>query len=301
MTRKKIVVTGASGFVAGSVLHFGAMEHEIHAFSQGEGLLEHPHIHWHRIEIEDRACIEETIRSIQPDALIHVAAIADIDFCENNPDIARAVNVEYTHVLAEVCAAQSIRMVFVSTDNVYDGHDGPYTAKCAANPVNYYGQTKVAAEAVVRELLPDSVIARLALVMGFPIIGGGNSFVMRMIAQWEKGESVGVPDNEIRSPIDIVTAGHALLELAIGDCRGVVLLGGADGLDRIDLVRQLAPAFGYASEMVHAFDPSNLPGRANRPVSVIFDMEESRAVLTTPIVGIAEVVELLRPFQRNAD
>lgn len=301
MARKKIVVTGASGFVAGSVLHFGLMDYEIHAFSRGAAPLTHPNLKWHSINPDDRKSLSNLLESIRPDAIIHLAALADIDYCENNSEIANAVNVGYTTALAEICAELGIRMVFVSTDNVYDGKRPSYTAESDSHPVNHYGQTKVDAELVVREIVPDHAIARLALVMGFPIIGGGNSFLMRMIAQWEKGESVGVPDNEIRSPIDVVTAGHALLELATNDFRGTILLGGTEGLNRIDLVRQVADGFGYSQDQVHPFDPTNLPGRADRPRSVTFDVSDTNRILDTPMVGIEEAIGLLRPFQSRAN
>lgn len=293
----RIVVTGASGFVAGSVLHFGSEQHEIHALTRSGPVANVPNVIWHTLAEANPAQINTCLSDIRPDAIIHCAAIANIDHCENNQDEAHAANVELTRILAEACNRQQARMVFVSTDNVYDGKSSPVRASDPTEPVNIYGATKVEAESVVRETLGNAVVARLALVMGFPIIGGGNSFLMRMIEQWEKGESVGVPDNEIRSPIDVVTAGRALIELATHDFCGTLLLGGVEGLNRIDLVRQVAGHFGYSSELVHPFDPTQLPGRADRPLSVIFDMGETRAILDTPIVDVAAACELVKPFR----
>lgn len=294
----RILVTGATGFVAGSVLHFGAQQHEIHALTRSSGIAELPNLTWHSVDPFDTTALNAIFEALQPDALIHAAAIANIDFCENNQFEARAANVDFTQLLADTCARHNTRMVFVSTDNVYDGATSPVRADDPTEPVNFYGATKVEAEEIVRTVVPSHAIARLALVVGFPIIGGGNSFLMRMIEQWEGGESVGVPDNEIRSPIDVVTAGRALLELATNDFRGTLLLGGAEGLNRIELVRKLAGHFGYSSEMVHPFDPTQIPGRADRPLSVIFDVEPTRAILSTPMVNVADAVDLVRPFQR---
>lgn len=297
MSRKKIIVTGASGFVAGSIIYFGVKEYEIHALSRGESLYEHENLHWHTLDIGDTEGLSALFGEINPDAIIHAAAIADIDYCAQNPDTAHAVNVAYTQRLAELARDHHTRMVFVSTDNVFDGKQGLYTETSPTDPVNYYGQTKLEAEQIVLNTVKDAVVARLALVMGFPIIGGGNSFLMRMVAQWEAGESVGVPDNEIRSPIDLVTAGHALLELAATGTQGVILLGGLDRLHRIDLVKQLAEGLGYNPEMVHAFDPGKLPGRADRPESVLFDMRYTKGVLGTPIVMVQDAIKLIKPFE----
>lgn len=297
MSSKKIIVTGASGFVAGSVVYHGARDYSIHAVSRGKCIYDHESVHWHSLELDDQSGLEALFASVQPDTVIHVAAIADIDYCENNREEAYAVNVDYTRRLAKLCQASGARMVFVSTDNVYDGTQPYNTHSDLVGPVNYYGQTKVEAEHIVLDTVESAVVGRLALVMGFPIIGGGNSFLMRMIAQWEAGDSVGVPDNEVRSPIDLVTAGLALIELATNSVQGVVLLGGLDVGPRIDLVKKLAAGFGYDADKVHPFDPSQLPGRGERPETVIFDGAHTKAVLHTPMLSIEEAIPLMQVFQ----
>ena len=294
----RILVTGATGFVAGSALHFGAHKHEIHAVTRSRAISNVGNVTWHTLEPSDVDSITTLFGTLRPDALIHAAAIANIDFCENHQDEARAANVDFTRTLADACAAHDTRMVFVSTDNVYDGQSSPVKAEDPVAPVNFYGTTKVEAEKFVRNTVPNHAIARLALVMGFPIVGGGNSFLMRMIEQWQNGQSVGVPDNEIRSPIDVVTAGNALVELATHAFTGTLLLGGDEGLNRIDLVRKVAKHFGYSPDLVHPFDPTQLPGRADRPLSVVFDVEETKRILKTPIVDVEEAVRLVKPFQR---
>jgi dTDP-4-dehydrorhamnose reductase len=297
MANKKIIVTGASGFVGGSVVYHGAQNHTIYALSRGECIYDHASVHWHTLEYDDQERLAEIFNTVQPDAVIHVAAIADIDYCENNQDEAYKVNVDYTCRLAQLCKKSDTRMVFVSTDNVYDGTQPVNTHTDPVSPVNYYGQTKVKAEQIVLDTVADTAIARLALVMGFPIIGGGNSFLMRMITQWEAGDSVGVPDNEVRSPIDLITAGLALIEMANNTSQGVVLLAGLDAGSRIELVKQLAIGFGYDPEQVHPFYPSQLRGRGERPETVICDTSHTREVLETPMLNIEMAIPLMQPFQ----
>ena len=297
LSRKKILVTGASGFVAGSVLYFGAEEYEIHAISRGRSLYEHENVHWHTLGIEDHVGLSVLFEGLRPDAIIHTAAFADIDYCEQNRSIANEVNVDYTERLAELARQHQVRMVYVSTDNVFDGFCELYTESSSAEPINYYGHTKLEAEKIVLNTVPDSIVCRLALVMGFPVIGGGNSFLARIVAKWDDGESVGVPDNEMRSPIDVVTAGRALLELATTETRGVILLGGLDRLRRFDLVRRLAEGLGYDPGLVHVFDPINLDGRADRPESVLFDMSYAQNVLETRIVSLDDAIAQIEPFK----
>src|SRR5258708_6228805 len=114
--RKKLIVTGASGFVAGSVLAQAGDEWQVHAVSRGEPLARRDHFFWHVCDPLVPAHWTQLFHEVRPDAVIHTAALADIDFCQAHPDLARTVNVELTHRLAEICAAADCKFVLCSTD-----------------------------------------------------------------------------------------------------------------------------------------------------------------------------------------
>ena len=107
---------------------------------------------------------------VRPQAVIHTAALADIDVCQAQPELARAVNVNFTSALAELCADTAARLVFCSTDTIFDGEHAPYSEADVPGPVNFYAETKVEAERIVSSLGANAVIARLSLVMGLPTI-----------------------------------------------------------------------------------------------------------------------------------
>ena len=229
----KLLVTGANGFVAGSVLAQAAGGWEVHAVSRQDAVAGPSHIQWHKCDTLVSRDLAEVMRRIRPDAIIHTAAVADIDLAERDRNPARAVNVEMTQVLVKGCNELGARIVFCSTDNIFDGEHAPYRETDTAVPVNYYAATKVEAEHCVLPLGKQGVIARLALVAGLPMLGSGNSFVVRLLATLRAGGKITVPaSHEIRSPIDIVTAGAALLELAGGDHHGIFHLAGNDRLSR---------------------------------------------------------------------
>src|SRR5436190_23990780 len=204
---RKLLVTGAQGFVAGSVLTQAGREWEVHAVSRGRATEDTKRFTWHSCEPLRPQELEKVFRGIQPDVVIHSVAIADIDVAEQNRALARAVNVEITRSLVNLCGEIGCRMVFCSTDNVFDGEHGHYSEPDTAAPVNYYGPTKVEAEQSVSRLGAQAVIARLAIVMGLPVMGSGNSFLARMLRTMEEGRPVIVPAQEVRTPLDVITAG----------------------------------------------------------------------------------------------
>src|SRR6185436_1841840 len=119
MIRKKLLLTGAQGFVAGSVLVQAGDKWEVHGLSRGpepQTRLAPGSWHWHQFDPLDKTPLTQLFAQLRPHCVVHTAAVADIDFCEKHPDLARAVNVELTRTLAELCTETGARFVFCSTD-----------------------------------------------------------------------------------------------------------------------------------------------------------------------------------------
>jgi dTDP-4-dehydrorhamnose reductase len=289
--RQHLLVTGAHGFVAGSVLAQAGPDWELHAMSRGEPLLRGPRITWHQCDPSDPAALAAVFRESKPAAVIHAAALADIDFCQSNPGPARRVNVDLTRSLATLCSNAGARLVFCSTDTVFDGERAPYREQDPTGAVNLYAETKVQAEEIVLGLGPRAVVARLALVVGLPVLGAGNSFLARLAASLKAGREVAVPAREVRTPIDVLTAGRALLELAHGRLHGCIHLAGNDRLNRLELTRRIAVRLGLSAERV--VDAAPAPGRAARPRDVSLDNTLARQRLTTPMLAFDDGLSLV--------
>jgi dTDP-4-dehydrorhamnose reductase len=291
--RRKLLVTGANGFVAGSVLAQAGAEWEVHALSRGEAITRREGRRWHRFDPLQPGRLAEFFQEARPDAVIHTAALSDVDYCQAHPELARAVNVGLTRALAELCAGAGAKLVLCSTDTVFDGGHAPYREEDPPGPVNLYAQTKVAAEQIAHQLGARAVIARLALVAGLPVMGAGNSFLARMLAALKEGRRVSGFTHEVRTPIDVITLGRALLELAAGDHHGIFHLAGNSRLSRFEIAQQVAARFGFPPSLVVAQAPALLPGRAPRPRDVSLDNRKARAQLKTPMLTFADGLSLV--------
>jgi dTDP-4-dehydrorhamnose reductase len=291
--KQRLLVTGAQGFVAGSVLAQAGPEWEMHAVSRGAPPKETGRFAWHSCDPLNRRELEDLFRRIQPNALIHTAAIADIDVAQQKQDLARAVNVEMTGTLVNLCADTGCRMVHCCTDTVFDGEHAPYSEDDETRPVNYYGQTKVEAERLVKVLGSSGVIARLAIVIGLPVMGAGNSFLARMIRSLREGQTVIVPTQEARTPVDVITAGRALLELAGTAHTGIFHLAGNERLNRMEMAQRIAARLQLDSTLLKAQSPAELAGRAPRPRDVSLDNCRARGQLQTPMVNFDDALSLV--------
>jgi dTDP-4-dehydrorhamnose reductase len=295
----RLAITGGGGFVAGSVIQQTPADWEVHAISGKEPLTRRPGLVWHIVDLKQPADVRATFEAIEPDVVIHAAAIGDIDFCENHPDVARVMNLELSQSVAESCVRGKSRLIYLSTDNVFDGTRGNYAEEDRPAPINEYARTKTASEAVVVEGVADAVIARVALVMGFGLLGRGSSFLERTVPMFREGRTIYVPPEEIRTPIDVVTLGRALLELAAGDFRGVVHLAGSEALDRVSLTRRLAERLGFSPDVVVPRSSAAITGRAPRPRDVSLNNAQSRTLLKTPMRDFDSALDLILEVSGN--
>lgn len=298
--KKRLLVTGAKGFVAGSVVWLAGDEWEVHALVRSEVSMPRPGIIPHVFDLLDAPRLRDAFLEIQPHAVIHAAAIADIDYCESHKDEAEAVNVGVTREIASLCGDNNVRLVSLSTDTVFDGVKGNYTEQDPPGPINFYAETKAAAEKIVLGGGVNAAVPRLSLVMGLPMLAAGNSFLSRMITSLEQDREVGVPEDEIRTPVDVITLGRALLELAGNDYQGLIHLAGNDCMSRYEMSLRIADRLGYSRNLIAAKNSSGMTGRAARPRDASMNNGAARAALKTPMLGLADGLELVLETKKGA-
>ena len=293
----KLLVTGINGFVAGSILAHARKKWEVHGVDITETAGLPSDIRAHQLDLTNPVKLAELFDQIRPDAVIHTAAIANIDVCENKQDLAWKVNVEITKSLAELCQKNGTKMIVCSTDTVFDGIKGDYLESDSPNGVNFYAKTKIEAEKIVLGASSKNIVARLSLVMGMPVLGKGNSFLADMIEKLKKGETVKFPANEIRTPVDVITLGSALAELAGSSYGGVIHLSGSTKINRYQMAILIAEQLGLNPELIEGTDSNALAGRAPRPNDASMKNELAGKLLKTPMRTLAEGLDLTLNFK----
>lgn len=190
----KIFVTGVGGQLGYDVLNeLKRRGHE----SFGSDITESADI---QLDITDKNAVETVLKKVQPDAVIHCAAWTAVDAAEDekNRAMVYAVNVTGTKNIAEACKDLGCKMVYISTDYVFNGQGTePWQADCKEYaPLNYYGQTKLEGELAVSEILDKFFIVRIAWVFGL----NGKNFIKTMINVGKKHDSVRVVNDQIGTP-----------------------------------------------------------------------------------------------------
>lgn len=156
----KLLLTGVSGLLGINFAQELMQEHEIIGVDRGK-LVSAP-FKILKQDLLDAGSVEKILDAAQPDWIVNCAALADLDACENNPDLAKRLNMDLPRQLARACKTRSIPLVHISTDAVFDGEkDGFYTEDDKPNPLSVYAKTKLDGEWAVLTENPQAIVARV--------------------------------------------------------------------------------------------------------------------------------------------
>ncbi len=243
------------------------------------------------MDITDADSVRAAFDAAQPRFVALLAALSDIDRAERERDVATTINVQGAIHVAEACAASGTRLLYTSTDAVFDGERPPYRETDPPTPCNWYGQTKAEAEQAILERLPTAAIVRLSLVLGRSALPGGNSYLEKVSGNLAAGNDIISPTYEFRNPLDVGTLCQMLLELVQNEhATGVIHAGASDKMSRYELAKFIAKGL-HADERLIVAQEQPVASRAPRGRDTFLATERLRELCQTPVPTCAEVVE----------
>jgi dTDP-4-dehydrorhamnose reductase len=288
MTRKRLLITGASGFLGWYLCAAAQKEWEVYGTTLSKAI-NIPNSKLLQVDLTDLAALRHTFEVVQPDAVIHAAALSQPNVCEVKPDASFAINVQASWWIAEICAAREIPCVFTSTDQVFDGQHAPYAETSVVSPVNCYGKHKVMAEEGMRSRYPKTSICRLPLMFG--TTPHAPSFLQGFVAQLRQGKSLKLFTDEYRTP----ASGSAIAQGILGALHHqppYLHLGGKEKLSRYEFGLQLAERLHLPKELILPCRQADVPMAAPRPADVALDSALAFAIGYAPAAIIEELQKL---------
>lgn len=289
---KRILITGGSGFVGGHVANLANNSFEVHAV-YNQNPLNMKNIYEHQFDLSELAQIDNLLNHINPDIIIHSAAIANPDRCEDNRDAAIRINLAATEALTTWSDKNGARFIFTSTDMVFDGSNGNYHENDSPNPISFYSVTKVNAENYIKNNHCNHVIARVALVYGIGITRH-ESFFEKMIEKLKIGESVILFHDQYRSPILVDNLAEALLELADNDFVGIIHLAGSERISRYEFGLRTSDILNLSTENIVKGSMFDFAAAAFRPQDVSLDNHLAKNLLKVNLLNCDEGLKKIR-------
>jgi dTDP-4-dehydrorhamnose reductase len=246
-----ILITGASGLVGSCLCALAASRWRVFGTfcrqpprqipkKNGVELVQIDLTHWN----DTQTLLEQ----VQPKAVIHAAAAADVTRCQHHPEQTADINIRVPALLAAWCARHGVPFAHLSTDLVFDGTRPPYDESSRVNPLGIYAIQKARAEADVAARSAEAVIFRLPLMVGISE-SFGHHFCQQMLRAIDIGDTLTLFTDEYRTPVDIRSAARGILDLT-GKVEGIVHLGGTRRISRYELGVMMANAMSRSIDQI---------------------------------------------------
>jgi len=239
-------------------------------------------------DVTDQKQIQAIFEWAKPDVVIHTAAIGSVDFAERNRELTRKVNVGGTEVVAALCQIFKSRLIYISSNAVFDGCTPFYSETAPVNPINYYGQLKVEAENIVRESNTPWAIVRPILMYGWPYQGERDNPVVWWVRSLREGTPLNVVDNVFNKPLPAWSCAEVIWEVIRQQRNGIYHAAGRDHLSLYQFALQVADVFDLDARLITPVPDSYFPEIAPRPRDTSFDTTKMEKELGVKAISVKD-------------
>lgn len=287
----KVFVTGASGQLGHDVMNelyrrgYNGIGSDIapayDGIEDGSPVTHMPYI---SMDITDAVMVRQVLTEVRPDVVVHCAAWTAVDLAEEAENVAavRAINVGGTRNVAEMCKELDCKMVYTSTDYVFDGQGTqPWKPDCKDyRPLNVYGQTKLEGELAVSELLKKYFIVRIAWVFGL----NGENFIKTMLSIGKTHETVRVVDDQIGTPTYTLDLARLLVDMIETDKYGYYHATNEGGyISWYEFACEIFRRAGRSTKVIPVSTKENGISKARRPFNSRLDKSKLAEVGFQPL------------------
>ena len=292
---KKLIVTGASGFLGWNICQSVRQEWNVYGTVYSNSL-EIKGVEVIKLDLTNYKELKKAFYEISPDAVIHTAAASDPSYCQLHQNETQSINVDAAVNIARLCSDISIPFVFTSTDLVFDGRNAPYCEDDPVGPVNVYAEQKAMAEEKILKVYPESAVCRMSLMFGMqsPF---NQSFIQPMIRAMRDGGELTLFVDEFRTPVSANSATQGIL-LALGKVHGLIHLGGQERISRYDFGILMEKLRGNHKAKLIPCNQKDIVMPAPRALDVSLDSSRALALGYNPL-PLKEEIERLLPREMH--
>jgi dTDP-4-dehydrorhamnose reductase len=284
---EKLMIVGGSGFLGGHLIQYSKDEFEVVATFK-----DHP------FEMEGYKCIylditdydktENTIMKERPDLIILTAAQRNVDYCERNQKEVNRINVEGTRNIAMASKKIGAKLIYLSTDMVFDGTKESYHENDTTNPINHYGKTKLEGEKEVAKALDDFAIARVSVLYDWNLFEHTFNFVAWIYEGLKQGKPLKLFSDQHRNATYVKNACEALLSIYKEDEKGIFHVVGKNCVSRQFIGKKVAETFDFDEGLITTSTSDDFDWLAKRPKKCCLNVEKMEKRLGVKSMSIEE-------------
>lgn len=256
---EKVLIIGASGLIG-----YSLYEHFLKDYKVLGTYNTHSFDNLIHLNLSNKTDLENILRKINPDVILLPAALTAVDYCEKNRDACWNTNVTGPNELINLIKKQDTKLVYFSTDYIFDGKNGPYSEEAEPNPLNFYGNAKLETEKNIQNNLIDYIIIRTTVVYGWEHLG--KNFIFSLRESLNNGLSIKVPRDQIGTPTYVEDLAKVTYLLVSSEKKGVYNVAGPEIIDRYNFALTAANVFNLNKALIKPVTTSELKQLAERPL-----------------------------------
>src|SRR5687768_13506551 len=279
----RLLITGSNGLLGQKLI--GLLHEnpkvELLATSRGENKLAalFPELKFRNMDVTKADDVNVVFDEFKPTHVINTAAQTNVDICETEREQAYEMNATSVANLVQACENHNTHLTHVSTDFIFDGTAGPYDEEAKPNPINYYGETKLAAEAMVQKATCPWAIARTVLVYGTAHDYGRTNIVLWVKNSLEAEKTIQVVDDQFRTPTLAEDLAMGCWLIAEKSATGIFNISSDELLTPYDMAIQVKDYFKLDGSFIKKADGSIFTQPAKRPSRTGFIIDKARREL----------------------
>ncbi len=295
--KKNILVTGSNGLLGQKITEQVLADQSVNLIATNRGQNKYPIKEgyvYEEMDILDEGQVATVLEKYRPDAVIHTAAMTNVDMCHEQNEACRELNVKATAFLASLCEKLEIHFIYMSTDFVYDGLNGPYKEDDEPNPVSFYGESKLEGERVTQQTKGNWTIVRTILVYGILKDMSRSNIVLWAKGALEKGVPIHVVNDQWRMPTLAEDLAKACLLIVEYKAKGIYHISGKDMMSIVELVRRVARFWDLDERLITEVSSDTLAQEAKRPQRTGFILDKAMTDLNYQPHSFEEGLALVR-------
>jgi dTDP-4-dehydrorhamnose reductase len=259
----KIFISGASGLIGSNCLKHFKEEGEEAVGSYFSYPVEDT-VYFNTLDFYDPRNFD--LKTFAPDVIVHCGALTHVDYCETHESESFDQTVKSTRTLIDISKELKAKLVYISTDYVFDGKSGPYSEEDQVNTLSIYAQHKLQAEQEVLQNLPESLVLRVTNVYGHEV--RNKNFVSRIITQCRDGQTLQLklPKDQYATPVNAWDVARAMLMLLRDKHQGIFHIASTDWMNRVELALHVLKYFPDATYQLECLSTVSLNQPAKRPL-----------------------------------
>lgn len=280
--KKRILITGSNGLLGQKLVALLRKQASVDLIATARGNNRLPVTEGYTyasLDITNKSDVLDIFDQFKPDVVIHTAAMTNVDTCETDRDGCDVLNVSAVTYLIEACEKHGTYLCHLSTDFIFDGADGPYTEDGIANPISYYGESKLKAEQLLFTSKIRWSIARTVLVYGIVPDMSRSNIVLWVKKSLEDGKTIQVVTDQFRTPTLAEDLAMGCWLLAKDEVEGIFNISGSDFLTPYEMAVMTADYYGLDKSLLQKADSSTFTQTAKRPAKTGFILDKAKKVL----------------------